>query len=57
MRWRYAIALQKEENHTEAVAIYEDVARRSRRVFGDINPMTKSVERGLREARERLSNS
>ena len=57
MRWRYALALGDPKDYDETVAILEDVARRSRRVFGDINPMTKSVERGLREARERLSNS
>ena len=54
MRWRYALALGDPKDYDETVAILEDVARRSRRVFGDLNPMTTSAERGLRQVRERL---
>ena len=54
MRWRYALALGDPKDYDETVAILEDVARRSRRVFGDLNPMTTSAERGLRQVRGRL---
>ena len=57
MRGRYTLVLQNEGNHTEAVAISEDIARRCRRVFGDRNPMTAKAQRALEGARERLSNS
>ena len=43
MRWRYALALGDPKDYDETVAILEDVARRSRRVFGDLNPMTTSA--------------
>ena len=39
MRWRYALVLQDEGNHTEAVAILEDVEQRCRRVFGISHPL------------------
>ena len=57
MRGRYAIVLGNEGNHTEAVAILEDVARRYRRVFGVSHPQTAKAQCALEKARESLSNS
>ena len=62
MRGRYALVLQRQENpshedHTEAVAILEDVERRFRRTLGDQNPLTATAQAALGNARKRLSNS
>ena len=58
MRGRYALVLQQHEgNHTEAVAILEDVVRRCRRVFGVSHPLTVKAQYALGKARQRLSNS
>ena len=57
MRGRYAIVLGNEGNHTEAVAILEDVAPRCRRIFGNDHPLTAKAQYALGKARERLSHS
>ena len=57
MRWRYALVLQSEGKHTEAVTLLEDVARRCRRVFGVSHPMTAHIQDVLDDARGLLSKS
>ena len=44
----------QENDPTEAVAIFEDVDRRMRRVLGPAHPQSQSVRRGLEEARAKL---
>ena len=44
----------KEDDPTEAVAIFEDVDRRMRRVLGPAHPQSLSVRAGLEEARAKL---
>ena len=44
----------KEDDPTEAVAIFEDVDRRMRRVLGPAHPQSQSVRTGLEEARAKL---
>ena len=62
MRWRYAGVLghaedATHEDHTKAVATFEDVVRRCRRVLGNQHPLTVKAQGALALARERLSNS
>ena len=44
----------QEDDPTEAVAIFEDVDRRMRRVLGPAHPQSQSVRTGLEEARAKL---
>ena len=59
MRWNYALSLYLDAGATlddlrEAVTTLEDAGRIVRRVFGSANPLTKSVEHDLRNARAAL---
>ena len=59
MRWIYALALYEDPDATlddvrEAVMTLEDTARIARRVMGSANPPTRSIEKGLRDARDAL---
>ena len=56
MRCNYAAALYYDEGATlddlrEAMTTLEDVAPTARRVLGGANPLTRSIEQGLRKAR------
>ena len=57
MRWNYAVALYSNPAATldelrEAVTTLEDVASTARRVLGGANPLTRSIEKCLRNARD-----
>ena len=59
MRYCYSKALYKDPDATlddvrEAVMTLEDTARIARRVMGSANPLTRSIEKGLRDARDAL---
>ena len=59
IRYRYAIALREDapysvDNLTEVVKILEDLARRSRRVLGNLHPFAAEAQSGLDNAREML---
>ena len=59
MRAIYAEALCRDDGTTlddirEAVAMLEDTARTTRRVFGSAHPLTTKIERNLRNARAAL---
>ena len=58
-RYNYAKALYEDPGATrddlrEAVEMLEETARTARRVLGGANPITQSIERGLRNARDTL---
>ena len=52
--YQLAETVIQENDPTEAVAIFEDVDRRMRRVLGPAHPQSQSVRRGLEEARAKL---
>ena len=59
MRWIYAGVLYEDASATledlrEAVRTLEDAGQIARRVFGGANPLTKGIERELRDARAAL---
>ena len=59
MRLNYSIALNNDEGATlddlrEAVTTLEDTERTARRVLGGANPLTSTIEEGLRNAIDTL---
>ena len=60
MKWNYAEALYSDDDATlgdlhEAVTTLEETERTARRVFGSEHPLTKGIERTLRDSRAALS--
>ncbi len=59
MKWNYAEALYSDDatlgDLHEAVTTLEETGRTARRVFGSEHPLTKGIERALRESRAALS--
>ena len=60
MKWNYAEALYSDDDATlgdlhEAVTTLEETERTARRVLGGAHPLTKGIERALRESRAALS--
>ena len=60
MRGTYSFALYDDDCATlddlrEAVTTLEETERTARRVFGSEHPLTKGIERALRESRAALS--
>ena len=58
-RWIYALALYEDKGATPddlrgAVTSLEEVKRTARRVFGPAHPLTKGIERYLKNSREAL---
>ena len=60
MKWNYAEALYSDDDATlgdlhEAVTTLEETKRTAQRVFGSEHPLTKGIERTLRDSRAALS--
>ena len=59
LRWNYALSLYNDPSATpddlrEAINTLEEIEPTARRVLGGANPLTRSIEQGLRGSRAAL---